>query len=84
MEDLINQKIEDDKVWHRDFYGKKNGGVSGAAMKSKMLVVTTGGRTGEIYDFWPDREYEDMDSEDSEDDDLDDDDSDYGVEDENE
>ena len=82
----LNQNIEDHELWQRDFLFKKNREfVSGAAIKSKMVVVTSKGRSVEIYDFWPDREYEvteDMDSEESGDEDWDD--SDYGVEDGNE
>ena len=66
LQELTNKKIENDNLWHRMFWANY---AYGASIKSKMVVVPVGGRTVDVYDFWPDREYkmtDDTDREESE------------------
>ena len=78
LRELTNEELENDQLWRRVFWARHSNSeysyADGASIKSKMVVISVGGRTVEIYDFWPDREYEvteDTDSEESEDDDED-------------
>ena len=78
LRELTNEELENDQLWRRVFWARHSNSeysyADGASIKSKMVVISVGGRTVEIYDFWPDREYEvteDTDSDESEDDDED-------------
>ena len=76
LKELTNKNFENDHLWQRIFRDSNIGCfcVDGGSIKSKMVVVSVGGRSVDIYDFWPDRDYEvtdNIDSEESEDDDED-------------
>ena len=74
LKELTNKELENDQLWQRVFQARDSNSersyANGASINTKMVVFSVGGKPVDIYDFWPDRDYEvteDIGSEESED-----------------
>ena len=72
--EITNKEIENNQLWQRVFQARDSNSersyANGASINTKMVVFSVGGKPVDIYDFWPDRDYEvteDIGSEESED-----------------
>merc|ERR1711915_940443 len=75
MNEITKKNLENNLLWKRVFLSRSRREsrsrytyANGAQINSKMLVISVGGRSVDIYDFWPDREYDmpEIDSDESE------------------
>merc|ERR1712029_377761 len=62
LKELTNKELENDQLWQRVFQARDSNSersyANGASINTKMVVFSVGGKPVDIYDFWPDRDYE--------------------------